>query len=107
IFTLLDKPISEASLRGFAEWLRADLLVRLGRFDPAEKALETAAQANPPPPASDLLETRVDLWIARKRFDEAAKAVGSAMVDEGTRSLLLLRTRMAQRADLPPGRGRS
>ena len=75
---ILERPITEPALRGFAQLLRAELLRRQGRFDAAEEALATAAKIKPAPPPADLLGARVAILSGRKRFDEAISTIDAA-----------------------------
>jgi hypothetical protein len=93
----LEKPISEPSLRGFALLLRADLLARLGHYEPADEALATAAKTKPAPPPADLLETRVAILAGRNRFDEALRAIDATALDAGARDLIAIGLLLTQR----------
>jgi hypothetical protein len=105
---LLERPITEPTLRGFALLLRAELLGRLGRFDPALEAIEAAAKVKPPLPPAGLLAARVEVLIGQKRFADAIKAIESSTAPEAaTRDVLAFRVRLAERSSLDPGPDRS
>jgi tetratricopeptide (TPR) repeat protein len=103
----LDRGISEPSLRGFAQLLRADLLGRQERFDQAEEALASAAKAKPAPPPADLLEVRVEILAGRKRFDEAISAIDAAAIEPAMKDALAVRLLLSQRAGTASGAERS
>jgi hypothetical protein len=105
--TALDRPFNEASLRGFAHLLRAELLGRLGRFDQAMEALETAARAKPAPPQPDLLAARIAILAGLKRFDEAIKAIDAAPMDAVAKDVLAVQVRLTERASHASARERS
>jgi hypothetical protein len=100
---LLTRPPGERSLRGFVDLLRAELLARLGRFEPAQVALDAAAKADPPPPDPELREARVSILLGLKRFDEGLKVAESAPKGERPDPSLAVRVRLAERATLPAG----
>ena len=104
---LLDPPITEPALAGFAHLLRAELLTSLGQPDRAAEALDAAARSAPAPGAAELLDARVALLVARRRFDEALKAAEGAKGDEAARDRRAVRVLLARREDLPVGPGRS
>jgi len=94
----LDRGITEPTLRGFAQLLRADLLSRQERFDQAEEALASAAKTKPALPPADLLEVRIEILAGRKRFDEAIGAIDAAAIDAATKDALAVRLLLSQRA---------
>lgn len=103
----LEPPIKDPSLAGFALLLRGELLGRAGLFDQGIAAIEQAAKASPAPSATELIQARVAILIRKEQFDEALKVIQKAPVAEGFKGLLTVQTRLAQRADLPPGRDQS
>ncbi len=105
--SLLEAPIKEPSLKGFAHLLRGDLLGRFGRHAEALAEVDEATKSQPAPPAEELLEIRVAILIGRKRFDDALKVIGSAPVDDAAQGVLAVRVRLAERDTLPSGKRRS
>ncbi len=103
----LEPPIKEPSLRGFSLLLQGALLGEAGLFDDGRAAVDEAEKCKPAPPPSEVLLARVGILIGQERFDEALKFIGASKIDIGPRGLLAVRTRLAQRADLPPGREQS
>ncbi len=106
---LLDPPVREPGLKGFALLLRARLLTKLEDFDRAGEALEEAAKADPAPTTGERLDARVDLLLARQRFDEALKAAEGRAEDAGppTRDRLAFRVALSRYLNLPAGPARS
>lgn len=105
---LLEPPIREPAFRGFALLLRAELLTKLGELDAAEAELDASEKAEPAPTASERLTARVDLLLARGRFDDALKAAeGATAVEEPTRRRLAFGVALARFQDLPKGPARS
>jgi hypothetical protein len=106
--TLLEQPIAEPTLRGFAQLLRAELLERVGRFDQALEALDAAAKAKPPPPPADLLAARAAVLAGQKRFDAALKAIDTAPeLSPPAKDLLAVRVLLTERASKASGAERS
>jgi hypothetical protein len=103
----LERPVNEPSLRGFAHLLRAELLGRLGCFDQAMGALESAAKAKPAPPESDLLAARIAVLGGQKRFEEAIRAIDAAPLDAVAKDVLAVRVRLTERASRASGPERS
>src|SRR5262249_49196546 len=103
---LLERSFAEPTLHGFALLLRSDLLVRLGRYDRAQAAVDAAAKLSPPPTASAMLEAKVAVGIGRKRFDETLKLIEAAPSEGETKDLLVIRVRLAELAAHPAGPGR-
>lgn len=104
---LLQKPIEEPALRGFAALLHAEVLGALGDELGAEKAIESAEKGSHSPPAAALLETKVAIQTAGAHFDKALKSIEAATVDDDAKTLFRVRTRLAQRAQLAPGPDRT
>jgi tetratricopeptide (TPR) repeat protein len=92
----LERPITEGTLKGFALWLRAELLARLGRFEQAEEVLNEAAKAKPAPPAVDVLAVRVEILAGRKRFEEAIRAIDSSSLEASARDALAVHILLSQ-----------
>src|SRR5262249_55456279 len=103
----LQRPITEATLKGFALWLRAALLVRLERFEQAQEALDEAAKAKPAPPAADLLAVRAEILGGRKHFAEAIRAIDTSSLEAPARDALAVHVLLDQWADTPSGSERS
>jgi hypothetical protein len=103
---LFAQPATEPGLKGFSGLLKADLLRRAGRLDEAALTLEAAAKTVPPPPEAEVLEVRLTLLTAQKKFAEATAAVKSASLAEPAKELALLRLRLAERAGLAAGADR-
>ncbi|WP_406695370.1 hypothetical protein V5E97_30535 [Singulisphaera sp. Ch08] len=103
----LEKPIDEPVLVGFASLLRADILAKLGDERGAKSALVAAEKATPPPAPEALLEAKVGIETAGKRFDQAIKAIEHSTVSASGKALLTLRVRLNQRARMAPGSARS
>jgi len=95
----LERPITEPSLQGFADLLRASLLARLGRFDEAQTAVAFAAKAKPAPPEPELVEARLDVLVGKKEFAAALKAVADSRLNPSARTAALCRVRLAQRGE--------
>ncbi|AGA27304.1 coiled-coil domain-containing protein [Singulisphaera acidiphila] len=104
---VLGKPIDEPALVGFASLLRAEVLAKLGDEKGATTALESAEKATPPPPPEAILEAKIGIATAGKRFDQAVKAIESSTIGATGKALLTLRVRLNQRARLAPGSARS
>ena len=104
---LLDRPIAEPVLRGYADLLRAELLASLDRLDAALAAVDAASKATPAPPPADVLAARIAILSGRKRFDEAIQAIDKAALEPAVKDALALQTLLAQRASLAPGADRS
>jgi hypothetical protein len=104
---VLEKPIEEPALRGFASLLRADILGKLGDEKGAKSALATAEKATPPLTPEALLEAKVGIMTASRRFDQALKAIEDSTVGAPGKALLTVRLRLAERAWLAPGSARS
>jgi hypothetical protein len=103
----LERPITEATLKGFALWLRAALLARLERFEPAQEALDEAAKARPVPPAADLLAVRAEILAGRKRFAEALRAIDTSSLEASARDALAVHILLEQWAGTAAGSERS
>ncbi len=74
--------------------------LRLGEFDQAAQALETAASMAPPSPLFDL--TRAELALVRDQADEAARVSGAALVRHSAyRPLAYLHAKALLRAGRP------
>jgi tetratricopeptide (TPR) repeat protein len=95
---LLERPVAEATLKGFALVLRAELLASLGRLARAEEALDEAVKLKPAVPASDLLTARVKILAGRKRFAEAIAAIDASSLEPGARDALAIRLLLTQRS---------
>ena len=95
--------VTEPTLQGFAELLRGTVLTRLGRYDEARAALDTASKATPPPPEPDLVEAKVALLLGQHKFDEAMKVVDASKLDAAAKPLVKIRALLAQRAEAAPG----
>ncbi len=105
--SLGDRPFAEASVRGFVELLRAELLAGLDRFDEAQQAWDASATATPPPPISERLTILVPIAAARGRVTEAAEAIEKSGLDEAERSYLMIKLRLAERSHMEPGPDRA
>ncbi len=103
---ILEGPHPLADLAGHTHVLRASLATALGRLDLASSEWEAASKSIPTPSESELLGVRVDLLIARKRFEEALQAALTSKLDETRRQALALKVLLARRADLPEGPAR-
>jgi hypothetical protein len=103
---MLEKPMEEPALRGFASLLYADVLGKLGDENGAKSALASAAKATPPPTPEALLEAKVGIMMAGHQFDQALKAVEESTAGASGKALLTVRIRLAQRARLAPGSAR-
>jgi hypothetical protein len=103
----LSRPITEPSLEGFADLLRASLMTRLGRFDDAKSALASAAKARPAPPEAEQVETRVELLLGMKQHAEALKAIDASRLDQAARTVLRARVRLDECGAKPDGPERS
>src|SRR5262249_26699379 len=99
----LEPTIKEASLQGFVQLLRGDLLGRAGLYVEALNALDLAAKANPAPPKAELLEGRGGVLLRQERFDAALRAMEQAGVSKVWRGVFPEKPRLEQRADLTPG----
>ena len=66
--TALERPITEPSLKGFAELLRGSLLARLGKLDDAQAAVLSAWKATPPPPEAELVEAWLEVMLAKADY---------------------------------------
>jgi tetratricopeptide (TPR) repeat protein len=104
---LLEKPISEPALRGFARLLRGELLAAAGRGREAQVELDAAAKANPAPPEAEVLEARVAALIGERNFDAALAAIRAAHVGAPLKGLLTVRVYLARRRTEEAGRARS
>ena len=102
----LDAPITEPSLVGYAHLLRAELATALGQTDRAASELDSASKSIPPPSDREILAARVNLLIARKRFEEAIQATSAPKLDDPDRQRLAVRILLARRADIPDGPAR-
>jgi tetratricopeptide (TPR) repeat protein len=103
----LARPMTEATLKGFALWLRAALLARLERFEQAQEALDEAAKAKPAPPAADLLAVRVEILAGRKRFTEALRAIDTSSLEASARDATAVHLLLEQWAGTAAGSERS
>lgn len=104
---VLEKPIDEPALLGFASLLRADVLAKLGDEKGATSALEAAEKAAPAPPPEAILDAKVGIAMAGKQFDQAIKVIERSTIAATGKALLTLRVRLNQRARLAPGSARS
>jgi hypothetical protein len=93
----LGPPITEPSIKGFANLLRSTLMTRLDRLDDAQAQLDEALKANPPLAAADILEARLSLLIAKREFDDVEKAIDEAKIDQAQKPLLKIRALIAER----------
>jgi hypothetical protein len=118
--TLLELPMTEPALRGYALLLKAELLARMGasrdpgtgaltddaerkaNIEKASQAAEAAARNVPPPPAFALLESRVAILQARRSYPAAIQAIDAAKGDDVARAALAIRVLLDQRAALKP-----
>ena len=103
---LTAKPISEKSLAGFAEFLKAKILAASGRFDEANDALESSSRAEVAPPLADRLMTLVPIASGRKRLTEARAALEAATLDGSIKERLRIQFRLEERRTLDPGSDR-
>lgn len=104
---LLDPPPTTPELVGFAQLLRSELLIRLGRIDLADRALAAAAGAKPAPPAADLARARIAALVGRGRHDDAAAEADRAPIDEVARAVSAIEVRVAQAVAETSGPGRA
>jgi hypothetical protein len=100
---LLEAPFAEPMLQGFAYLLRAELFTKQEQYEKAAGEVMRAAKVKPPPSPTEILEVKVAIAVGRKQFDEAVATIDGANVDEPQRSLLAVKTRLAERAEQPPG----
>ncbi|HWE37656.1 MAG TPA: hypothetical protein VG406_13905 [Isosphaeraceae bacterium] len=95
---LLDRPLGTGPLAGFAHLLKAELFVVAGEPDRAAEEAETAARNDPPPPAAELLEARINALIGLGRTDEALQFAARSPGSDAAKTLLALRVRLGQYA---------
>ncbi len=103
---LLEKPPSEPALGGYWHLLKADLLRRSGKPALAQPELAAAAAAKPPVPEREVLDVRVPLWIEKKQFAAAVKAVDASHLGGPEKALWKVKIRLAERAALAEGQER-
>jgi hypothetical protein len=104
---VLESPITEPSLVGFAHLLRGALLTRLGRFDEAAKALTTASAATPAPSERERDEAWLALYLGKKDFAAALKLIEGSKLDPGVKILLRVRALLAEYAAISNGARRN
>jgi hypothetical protein len=100
---LVKQPVDEPGLKGFCLLLKADLLRRTNRPDEAALELESAVKAEPPPPEREILEVRVPIMIAQKKFADAIAVLKASHLEEPAKELGLIRVLIAKTASLSPG----
>lgn len=105
---VLATAVTEPALQGFARLLRAAVLAELGEADAALPVLESAAKALPPPPDDEILQGRIAVLTAARRFDDALRAIDAAgkSVSAPLKGLLTVRVRLAERRSMAPGSAR-
>ncbi len=94
---LMAAPVTAVALKGFAELLRAQILLSLGQFAEADAALNraTAEQTRPDPAA--LLTVRIEVLIGLKRFGEAIGAIETSKLDPVLKASQAVEVRLAER----------
>ena len=103
---LLGQPISEPGLKGFAALLKADLLRRVNRADEAMALVDEAVKSVPAPPEREILDVRIPVLTAQKKFDQAEADLKASHLDEPGKELGLFHVRLAELASLAPGADR-
>ncbi len=91
-------PFKEPSLIGFAEVLEAELLGRLARYPDAIAKLEHVEKISPRPSDREILETRLNVFLGARMFDEARKAIEAAAVEAGAKPALRARVDLTERS---------
>jgi hypothetical protein len=100
---LLGQPISEPGLKGFAALLKADLLRRANRADEAMALVDDAAKSEPALPEREILDVRIPVLTAQKKFDAADAALRTSHLDEPIKEMGLFQVRLAELSSLAPG----
>jgi hypothetical protein len=100
---LLDRRPAEPSLAGFWHLLHADLLRRSNRPGEAEKELDAAERATPPPPVREVLDVRVPLLLAIHKSAEAEKLILSSSLPRPAQALWMVRLLLTVRLETAPG----
>ncbi len=101
------RTIAEASLKGFADLLRAELLAESGRFDEAGSALVASGRDDPPAPIGERLAAMVPISAGKGEFAEARTAIDGAAIEPTEKARLRIKLALAERSNRPPGPSRS
>ncbi len=103
---LLGQPITEPGLKGFAALLKADLLRRVNRADEAMALIDEVVKSVPAPPEREILDVRIPVLTAQKKFDQAEADLKASHLDEPGKELGLFHVRLAELASLAAGADR-
>ncbi len=94
---LLDRPMTDSSLQGFAGILKGKLLSRLGKEGEAEQAFASAEKSASPPPASEILDARMTSLADRGRYVQALSLVDRSNLNPSQKGYYAIRVLLGQR----------